>query len=197
MIDRTAHGDGALKGALALRGIDSVIMQEGPLGLNDDPRSFRGWIDQRQYIRVPGLLLVAALLVIACGPDPAPPTGPVATLAPVVTSARPSGPEPSDSVPIASADISVVEPRGEGLTLTSDVSGQADLEGGRYRIAWYAPECHLLNIWWQAGSAKTVIPVELPSGESFVDMPGGPGSLDRTASCGGGADYTIRFERVP
>lgn len=164
---------------------------------DDDPRSFRGRINKRPYTRIQGLLLLAALLVIACSPDPAPPTGPVATLAPVVTSARPSGPEPSVSIPVASADISVVEPRGEGVTLTSDVSGQADLEGGRYRIAWHAPECDLLNIWWQAGSAKTVIPVELPAGETVVDLPGGFGSLDRTASCGGGADYTIRFERVP
>ena len=81
--------------------------------------------------------------------------------------------------------------RTSGVTLSPGDAGAADLDGGPYRIAWVAQACSYFQIAWMPASGEArPIEVEDASGEVFVDLPAGPGSLDRAADC----DYTVRFE---
>ena len=145
------------------------------------------------------LLVIAILLVVAaCGND----GGRTLSLGPSPLALSPGGATPAASAPTGSAcpacghapysiDPVLINPRGAGITVKPGTSGSADLDGGRYRVAWLAPACTTLTIEWvQATGGSTPIPVVLPSGETFVDLPAGTGSLDRTADC----DYAVRFE---
>ena len=83
--------------------------------------------------------------------------------------------------------------RGSGVTLTADDTGAADLDGGPYRVAWVAVGCEIFQVAWVPTDGEaTAIEIATMSGEAFVDLPAGPGSLDRVADC----DYTVRFETV-
>ena len=109
-----------------------------------------------------------------------------------VSDARVSSPQVA-----ASIDTSMLAPRGEGLTLKLGDNAEADLKGGRYRVAWVTTGCTDMRLTWDAGSASTPIPVSLPAGETVVMLPAGPGSLNRAGVCPPGSDFVIRFEAAP
>ena len=63
----------------------------------------------------------------------------------------------------------------------------------RYRVAWVTDGCEIFQVAWVPTDGEaTAIETAVASGEVFVDLPAGPGSLDRVADC----DYTVRFEAV-
>lgn len=130
------------------------------------------------------LTAVLALLLTACAPAASVP------LSSMIPTVRPtSSTTPATSTP--SADTSVVSERGPGVTLKAGDRGGANLEGGRYRVAWYAPACSTLEIEWGRPLGTVIaMTISLPSGEIVVDLPAGPGFLNRVADC----DYTVRFE---
>ena len=102
----------------------------------------------------------------------------------------------SDGLPTAAPQDpdALLRARTSGVTLTSDQTGAADLEGGPYRIAWVTEDCSYFQVAWVPDDGDaTAIKTDAPSGELFIDLPAGHGSLDRAADC----DYTIRFERAP
>jgi hypothetical protein len=81
--------------------------------------------------------------------------------------------------------------RGSGVTLEAGDTGAADLEGGRYRVAWVTDGCEVFQVAWVPTDGEaTAIETAAASGETYVDLPPGGGSLDRVADC----DYTVRFE---
>jgi hypothetical protein len=91
-----------------------------------------------------------------------------------------------------SIDVTIINPRDKGVTVKTGTTGLIPLLGGRYRVAWLAPSCSHLTIAWvvHATRASTPISVVLPSGETFIELPAGVGSLDRVADC----DATVRLE---
>jgi len=102
----------------------------------------------------------------------------------------------SDGLPTAAPQDpdTLLQARGSGVTLTADEPGAADLEGGPYRLAWVTDGCSYFQVAWLRDDGNvTPIRTDAPSGELFIDLPAGHGSLDRAADC----DYTIRFERAP
>jgi hypothetical protein len=152
-------------------------------------------------------VIAIALVVGACGeytftatPVAASPSA-TPTRIPIVTTSPTRVPAPTAAlgatpIPAATADISIVTPRMPGMTIKPGDSGEANLDQGDYRIAWYAPGCASLSIEWQPGnSGSTRIVPRLPSGDIVVALPAGVGFLKRTANCQ--SDYIIRFERVP
>lgn len=61
---------------------------------------------------------------------------------------------------------------------------------GSYRVVWFSPACEVLGIGWVPASGASVpVPVPLPPGGVFVDLPSGKGFLNRVTGC----DYTVRF----
>ena len=92
-------------------------------------------------------------------------------------------------------DLELLEPRTTGITVRPSDPGTVDLAGGPYRIAWVTEGCTLFQVsWMQVEGLVTRMPVFIdPSGELLIDLPTGPGSLERAADC----DYTIRFEEAP
>lgn len=67
--------------------------------------------------------------------------------------------------------------------------GLFTLTAGRYRVAWTAEGCTYLELEWAptSGAAATRIPTTLPAGSTVVELPAGPGYLNRTADC----DYRL------
>ncbi len=92
-------------------------------------------------------------------------------------------------------DSGLLEARTAGITVRPSDPGTVDLAGGPYRIAWVTEGCTLFQVsWMQVDGLVTRIPVFIgPSGELLIDLPTGPGSLERAADC----DYTIRLEEAP
>lgn len=111
-----------------------------------------------------------------------------------------TSPAPSSSTPAATAvatpagDPTVVEARAAGITIKEGDAGTADLQGGKYRIAWHAPGCTMLGLQVASPSGETTsIDVRLPSGKSTLDLPAGQFVINRKGDC----DYTVRFEEAP
>ena len=112
-------------------------------------------------------LVAAVFLIAACDPLP---------------TAAPQDPD------------ALLRARTAGVTLTAGESGSIILDGGPYRVAWVTEGCSLFQVAWiEADGQATPIKVDGASGDIFVDLPAGSGSLDRAADC----DYTIRFEAAP
>jgi hypothetical protein len=121
---------------------------------------------------------LAAALAAACG-------GPSSGIA----SPGPSAAATAASLP--PGDPTIVEERAAGVTIKEGDSGTVDLQGGRYRIAWYAKGCTRLGLQIAAKTGGTTsVDVRLPSGEAFVDLPAGIFAVNRVGDC----DYTVRFE---
>jgi hypothetical protein len=73
--------------------------------------------------------------------------------------------------------------------------GRFELVAGRYRIAWTMGSCTMLRLWWvpATGEAETVTEIPIPmepgaTGSAVLELPAGPGYLDRTADCD---DYRV------
>ena len=102
----------------------------------------------------------------------------------------------SDSLPTAAPqnpDV-ILQERTDGLTLGPGDAAVANLDGGRYRVGWVTDGCTYFQIAWAPTGIDAIpITVDQPSGEAFVELPAGPGTLDRAADC----DYTVRFEVAP
>lgn len=117
---------------------------------------------------------MAAFLVVSCS---GPPGGSLI-------------PDPSAAATSA-GDPTIVEERGPGVTIKTGDSGTVDLQGGRYRIAWYAPGCKMLGLQLAAKTGGTTsVDVRLPSGDAVLDLPAGIFVVNRVGDC----DYTVRFE---
>ena len=102
----------------------------------------------------------------------------------------------SDGLPTAAPqdpDI-LLQARTPGVTLEPESGYATTLAGGAYRVAWVTDGCTYFQVaWLQGGGDTTPIEVDQASGEVFVELPAGPGELERAADC----DYTIRFESAP
>jgi hypothetical protein len=121
---------------------------------------------------------LAAALATACSGPPSGTGAADPSVAPTAASQPPGDP-------------TIVQERGPGVTIKEGDSGTVDLQGGRYRIAWYAPGCTRLGLQIAAKNGDTTsVDVRLPSGEAFVDLPAGVFAVNRVGDC----DYTVRFE---
>ena len=144
-------------------------------------------------VRRVALTLLVAAGIAGCAP---PSTGTVGDI-PRSSGVSRDLPAPSGSGPIASPAArdpgsgDVLEERTAGVTVRAGDPGGANLEGGRYRVAWDAQGCTVFELTWRStrgGPAR--IPTVLPTGETFIELPRSTGTLDRVADC----DYTVRFE---
>ena len=88
----------------------------------------------------------------------------------------------------------LLQARTPGVTLDPESGYATTLTAGLYRVAWVTDGCTYFQVAWiPAGGDATPIEVDQASGEAFIELPAGPGALDRAADC----DYTIRFEAAP
>lgn len=139
------------------------------------------------------LLLPVALAVAACGGS-AITSQPVPSAAATPAASQTQG--RSSERPIATSGASgfaarsIVEPRGNGVTLAPGENGPFELRGGRYRVAWLAKGCVLLELSLAPTSGSGSIEVPIPSGpppaegEHYLErVPAGRYYLNSASSC--------------
>jgi hypothetical protein len=136
-------------------------------------------------------VLAVAALGCSSGAGPVDPTE-VGTQMPASDSPGPTNAAPTAASAETSDEAGILEPQGPGVTLKSGDSTAVDANGGRYRVAWLAPGCTFLTIEWApvSGGGVTEVATFVPTGQTFVELPAGPGYLNHVSDC----PVTIRFE---
>ena len=108
---------------------------------------------------------------------------------------------PSPASSVGAITKAVVDPRGDGFTLTGGQNGPFDLTAGTYRVAWWTEHCTNVRLWiavggnWSETSGPDTV-LALPGGEKTVrDVPAGTGYLNKSRSCTED-DLIVRLEKV-